>query len=263
MSWKRATFKEKQVWVEVDASGRPKAAGGRAPIRYSNRSGAKIYRAAAGRIQIHEGAAAESLPEGASASASGGSGGGRTRRGSGFGKAGTRTSQQAANAKASAGKLIASLGDDTVVIFTDGACRGNPGPAGSGAVVALTDGRRAEGCRALGRATNNVAELTAVDLALDMLDAAEVAPEAPVAILSDSDYTNGVLCRGWKAKANTALILGLRERLAARPGTTIHWVAGHVGIDGNERADALAGLGVGGQSWIRGLEPPDAPSDEA
>ncbi|HHO52736.1 MAG TPA: ribonuclease HI [Deltaproteobacteria bacterium] len=144
---------------------------------------------------------------------------------------------------------------DTVVVFTDGACRGNPGPAGSGAVVLLPGRPRAEGCRSLGRATNNVAELTAVGLALDILDQAGVEADARVAILTDSDYTNGVLCRGWKAKANTLLIRGLRERLASRPGTVLHWVAGHVGIEGNERADALAGLGVDGQSWIRGLEP--------
>ena len=53
---------------------------------------------------------------------------------------------------------------------------------------------------------------------------------------------------GWKAKANRELIMGLRDRLEARPGAEIHWVAGHVGIEGNERADALANDGVAGIS---------------
>lgn len=256
MSWRRASFKDKRIWAEVDASGALAADAGRVAIRYSKRSGAKIYRAGASRVQLEEGAAVEELPDGSAADApGGGSARGRgSRRSSGFGKAGTRTARQAADAKASARRLLDELEDGTVVVFTDGACRGNPGPAGSGAVVQLADGRRAEGCRSLGRATNNVAELTAVGLALDILEQAAVDSDARVAILTDSDYTNGVLCRGWKAKANTLLIRGLRERLAARPGTVLHWVAGHVGIEGNERADALAGLGVGGQSWIRGLE---------
>lgn len=150
--------------------------------------------------------------------------------------------------------LVRSLGDDTVVVYTDGACRGNPGPAGSGAVVELPSGRRLHACRALGQATNNVAELTAVALALDVLEEAEVAADAPVALLTDSDYTHGVLMRGWKAKANRELILGLRDRLGNRPGVVLHWVAGHVGLAGNEQADALANQGVEGQSFVRDAE---------
>ncbi len=248
MGWRRALFKDKDVWVEVDASGAPAASGGRVPIRYSASEGAKIYRASVGNIALKSGAAIEGLDAGVSADSKAAGAKGGKSRGSGFGKAGTRTKAQAAAAAEDARARLAGLSDDTAVCFTDGGCRGNPGPAGSGVVVVLPDGRRAEASRSLGRATNNVAELTAIDMALDLLDDAEVAADAPVAVFTDSKYSNGVLCLGWKAKANRELILGIRARIEARSGLKVHWVAGHVGVEGNERADVLAGRGVNGAS---------------
>lgn len=244
MAWSKAKFKGKDVWVETDSAGQPIVKSGRVPMRYSASEGAKIYGAGASRVEIQASTAAD-LPEGISADAPAAA---RKTRGSGFGKAGTRTKAQAVLAAAAARELIGSLPADTVVVFTDGACKGNPGPAGSGAWVRLPDGRTAEMSRSLGSATNNVGELTAVGLALDALEEAEVPPEAPVALFTDSQYSNGVLCQGWKAKANRELILGLRVRIEARPGLTVHWIAGHVGVDGNERADALANDGVAGIS---------------
>lgn len=245
--WRRASFKGKKVWISVDAAGEPAAEGGRVPMRYSDRAGAKVYRAGASRVTLDEGAAVE-LDDGVSADAAGG---GKKSKGSGFGSAGSRTAAQAAMAAEAARSLIAGLPEGTVIAFTDGACRGNPGAAGSGAHVQLPDGRAGEASLSLGRATNNVAELSAVGLALDLLEEAGVEAEAPVALFTDSKYTNGVLCLGWKAKANRELILGLRERLASRRGLVIHWIAGHVGIDGNERADQLANDGVAGSSDTR------------
>ena len=249
MKWRRASFKDQDVWVGVGDDGAPIVEGGRVPIRYSRRSGAKVYRAGASRVAPHDDAPVESLEAGVSADEAK-----RTKqgaRGRGFGSAGTRSAQQASAAKAEARRLLDELPEGTIVAFTDGACRGNPGPAGSGARVEHPDGRVLEACRSLGRATNNVGELTAIELALDLLDQLEVPPGGAVAILTDSDYTNGVLCRGWKAKANRELILGLRERLSTRPGVVIHWVAGHVGVAGNERADVLANHGVDGETWTR------------
>lgn len=246
MNWKPARFKDSDVWVAVDASGEVAVERGRVPMRYNLRPGAKIYKAAHSRVQLDPDGAVQEVDDAAARGSAG-----SKKRSSGFGKAGTRTKSQAAAAKAEAARLLADLPEGTVVAYTDGACRGNPGPAGSGAVVEVPGRPRLEGCRSLGRATNNVAELTAVDLALDLLERLDLAPDAPVALLTDSDYTNGVLCRGWKAKANRELIHGLRERLAARPGVVLHWVAGHVGVSGNERADELANLGVDGQSFVR------------
>jgi ribonuclease HI len=167
----------------------------------------------------------------------------RPSRGSGFGSAGTRTVAQAAAAKESAAKLLSSFRPDAAVCFTDGSCKGNPGPAGAGAVVKLPDGQVLERSMALGIATNNVGELAAVGLALDLLDAVDFPFATKIEICTDSKYTFGLLELGWKAKTNTELVAGLRERISDR-NVQLHWVAGHVGIDENERADVLASEGM-------------------
>ncbi len=261
MGWRRATFKDQTVWVEVDADGRPAVDGGRVPIRYQATEGSKVYRAGASRVTVDEGAPIETFEPGtpvanrAKNPKTGGSppppggpadGSGRTGRGSGFGKAGTRTAAQAAMAADAARRKIEALRGQAIIAFSDGACRGNPGEAGSGAVVELTDGRRWEASQHLGRATNNIAELTAIALVLDLLEAGGVSADRPVVIFSDSSYANGVLVKNWKAKANQALIADLRERLSAWSDLRVVWVAGHVGIEGNERADELANRGVAG-----------------
>ena len=246
MGWMKGSCKGKDVWVEVDAGGKPVVSAGRVPVRYSNKDGARIYRAGARNVEL-TGAAVEQLPDGVSAddkpAKAGSTKGGRKSRGSGFGSAGTRTKAQAQAAAAFAGELIANFSSDAAVCFTDGACKGNPGPAGAGAVVRLPDGTRMEAHRALGRATNNVGELTAIGLACELLDQAGFDPTAPVEILTDSKYCHGLLSLGWKGKANRELIDGVKAQLAQRRHR-IHWIAGHVGIAENERADALANLGV-------------------
>lgn len=239
--WKRATFKGKEVWAEVDATGRPVVDGGRRRVRYSDKPGATVYRAGASGIE--DGAApAVELPDGEAAvdrEAAKPPG-----RGSGFGSAGTRTAGQAAAAAADARTRLAELPPGTIVAFTDGACSGNPGPTGSGAVLRFPDGRTVERHRAVGEGTNNVGELVAIGMALSMLEEEGVPPGAAVAVFTDSSYARGVLTQGWKATANKGLIAAIKRALAARPGAKVHWVAGHVGIAENERADALARKGV-------------------
>lgn len=246
MKWRRASFNGNRVWVAVGDDGHPAAADGRVPVRYNERPGATVYRAGAARVQVEPngpiveldgGTSADDAPKKAAAS-----------KGSGFGSAGTRTKQQAALARDAAKALLASLGPEVVRAFSDGSCRGNPGPAGCGAVVVLPDGRRGEASQSLGVATNNVGELCAVGLALDLLEEAKVPRSSPIALFSDSSYTNGVLTLGWKAKANTDIVDDLRARLKQWPGLVFHWVAGHVGIAENERADALANDGVAGRT---------------
>ncbi len=249
MQWQRARFKGKDVWAAVDAAGALVVESGRTPIRYGEGEGARIYRAGARGVEVDPSAAPQELPGGVSADAPRK----KKARGSGFGKAGTRTARQAGLAREAARALLDGLGPEVLRVFTDGGSRGNPGPTGAGAVVLLPDGRRGEASASLGRGTNNIGELTAIGLALDLLEEAEVPPETPIALLTDSSYVNGVLTRGWKAKANVGLIKDLRARLAAWPGLEIHWVAGHVGIEGNEAADRLANAGIEGrteQRWI-------------
>ena len=255
MPWRRATFKDQTVWVEVDSAGTPKVDGGRVPIRYQAKAGAKVYRAGASRIDVDARAPIETLEEGAPADAGGKAAGkAKASKGFGFGKAGTRTAEQAAMAADVARRQIDELKGRAVIAFSDGACRGNPGPAGSGAYVVLPDGRAFEAASHLGRATNNVAELSAVGLVLDILSDAKVSPKTEVVVFSDSSYTNGVLVKGWKAKANQELIAELKARLAKWKKLKIVWIAGHAGIDGNERADELANRGVEGVTELGPVE---------
>jgi len=119
--------------------------------------------------------------------------------------------------------------------YTDGACSGNPGPAGAGVVLVSPDGEKFEGLEYLGDATNNVAELTAILRALEWIPSAA----STIVIHTDSQYAIGVLQRGWKAKANQELVLRTRQRLEGRHARLVY-VPGHQGVPLNERADALA-----------------------
>lgn len=244
MGWRQARFKDKDVWVEVDPGGQPLVSGGRVPIRYSDKAGAKLYGGGLAGLSGLSGDPLE-LPPGVSADAAPAKP--ASGRGSGFGKAGTRSQEQAGKALASARELVASLPEDAAVCFTDGACKGNPGPAGSGCVVRLPAGERREAWLALGQGTNNQGELSAIGLALDLVE--EAGFTGAVHILTDSDYSRGVLSKGWKAKVNVELIASLKARIKSRKAN-LHWVAGHVGLPENERADALANLGV--QASLRG-----------
>jgi ribonuclease HI len=240
MKWVEADFKGRSVWAAVHEAGNLLIEGGRIPIRYSDKSGAKVYRAGAVNIKRKNGDPVE-LDDGVSADASPAKK--SKSRGSGFGSAGKRTAAQADAAHASATRLLQSFDPRSAVCFTDGACKGNPGPAGSGAVVKLPDGSTHERSMALGIATNNVGELSAIGLALDLLDEAGFPIDGRAEICTDSKYTYGLLELGWKAKSNTELVMGLRDRLEGR-NVRLHWVAGHVGLVENERADVLANEGV-------------------
>ena len=141
---------------------------------------------------------------------------------------------------------------DTVVIYTDGACKGNPGPGGWGAWLRW-GGHEKELCGGEALTTNNRMELTAVIEAL-----ASLKRRANVAVYTDSEYVrNGITSwiHGWKTRGwrtsdkkpvkNTDLWQKL-DALAAQHNVQWHWVRGHAGDPGNERADGLANRGVPG-----------------
>lgn len=240
MKWVEADFKGRTVWAAVHDAGNLQIEGGRVPIRYSDKPGAKVYRAGQANI-TRKNEPPVDLDDGVSADASPSKS--KRKGASGFGSAGKRTQAQAAAALESAARLLQSFDPRSAVCFTDGACKGNPGPAGSGAVVKLPDGQVLERSSALGVATNNVGELSAIGLALDLLDEASFAETQKAEICTDSKYVFGLLELGWKAKSNQELVATLRDRIAQRK-VQLHWVAGHVGITENERADALANEGV-------------------
>jgi ribonuclease HI len=140
----------------------------------------------------------------------------------------------------------------TVVIHTDGACKGNPGPGGWGALLEC-DGRTRELFGGAPLTTNNRMELLAVIRALEALG-----PGADVELHTDSQYVkNGIetWIHGWKRNGwktsnrqpvKNAELWRELDALAARHRIRWHWVRGHNANPGNERADALANRGVPG-----------------
>ena len=120
-----------------------------------------------------------------------------------------------------------------IVIHTDGACKGNPGPGGWGAVIEQTGGQvKLSGSEP--QTTNNRMEMTAVIKGLEAVDAS-----ANVLISSDSTYVINTMTKGWKRKANQDLWDQL-DRLIGSRNVSWRWVRGHNGDRGNELADALA-----------------------
>ncbi len=131
----------------------------------------------------------------------------------------------------------------SITVYTDGACSGNPGPAGSGAVILQDDEVVHEISQSLGQGTNNIAELTAIKLALEYLKHHQ---DSPIILFTDSTYCIGLLTKNWKAKANVELVAELRELKDKFKALTIKHVKGHSGHPGNERADLLAVRGAVG-----------------
>ena len=170
--------------------------------------------------------------------------------GSAFGSAGKRSPQQEAAAKAYARDLLSLIEANALIGFTDGSANPNPGPCGAGAC--LYDKEETfvdEEIGALGRGTNNIGELWAVGMLLQLALRRVLAHPGRFThlhIFTDSIYTIGCITKGWKASSNAPLISSIRTLLAtviAIIPVTIEWVPAHVGIEQNEHADFLAGEG--------------------
>jgi ribonuclease HI len=138
----------------------------------------------------------------------------------------------------------------TVEIYTDGACRGNPGPGGWAALLSV-DGREKEIAGAEALTTNNRMELTAVIRALESLRrpvVARVFTDSQYVRRGISEWVTGWKARGWltadrKPVKNQDLWQRLDE-LAAAHRIEWHWVPGHAGVPGNERVDRLANQAI-------------------
>jgi len=137
-----------------------------------------------------------------------------------------------------------------VEIFTDGACKGNPGPGGWGALLRYGE-RERELCGGEAHTTNNRMELMAAISALEALN-----EPCEVDLTTDSEYVRRGIsewlpawkARNWKtADRKPVKNADLWQRLEqAASGHTVrwHWVKGHAGHIENERADALANRGI-------------------
>jgi ribonuclease HI len=196
-------FKKNKVWVAADAAGRPLEAGGLARIRYRLDQDLD-YRVRADALRpLEEQTAAPPPPP-------------------------PRAARRAPSASAPEDARC-------VHVYTDGASSGNPGPSGIG-VVLLQGAHRREIAEYIGIATNNIAELRAIQRGLSALKKKDL----PVRVYTDSSYAHGVLTLDWKAKKNQELIAAIRRELQAFSDLKLIKVEGHRGVVENERADRLA-----------------------
>jgi ribonuclease HI len=140
-----------------------------------------------------------------------------------------------------------------VVVYTDGACKGNPGPGGWG-VWMVSGSHEKEMWGGERSTTNNRMELTAVIEALNVLKR-----PCEIVLYTDSEYVRkgitewigGWKRRGWKTADNkpvkNADLWQTLEQAASRHRVDWRWVKGHAGDPGNERADGLANRGAAQQ----------------
>jgi len=131
--------------------------------------------------------------------------------------------------------IESNIPDNCIKIYTDGASSGNPGPSGIG-ILLIYEEKRKEISKYIGQATNNIAELTAIKVALEELKRYDM----PVRIFSDSSYSIGLLTKGWKPQKNKKLVSDIRTLTDKFNDLCFIKVKGHSGVKENEVADFLA-----------------------
>jgi len=140
-----------------------------------------------------------------------------------------------------------------VVIYTDGACKGNPGPGGWGVLLRSPDGTEKELFGGELETTNNRMEMMAVIEALTALKrpcSVILHLDSQYVLKGITEWLAGWKAKGWKTAAKQPVKnVDLWQRLDALVSGAGHqidwrWVKGHAGDPGNERADALANRGV-------------------
>lgn len=140
---------------------------------------------------------------------------------------------------------------DHVIIHTDGACKGNPGPGGWGAVLQAGGGHEKELWGGEANTTNNRMELMAAIMALEALKRpckVELHTDSKYVMQGITEWMRGWKARGWlTADKKPVKNADLWQRLDAarlRHDVKWRWVKGHAGHELNERADGLANRGV-------------------
>jgi len=208
MPWMPHRLRDADVWARVDTAGSLiKDGDGRVEVVYKAAPGAKVYRAGARNLTALPGPTVD------------------IEVGAPVPERDTKDTKTGAVAPPK----------DAVHVWTDGACSGNPGPAGLGVVIIDGDTER-ELSEYLGEGTNNIAELMAIYRGLEEVKDRK----RTVIVYSDSSYSIGLLTQNWKAKANTELVTKLRALTKQFTDLRFVKVAGHAGIPLNERVDQLA-----------------------
>jgi ribonuclease HI len=196
--WKRMRFKKNKVWLAVDNAGKPVEKDGKVLIKYQLDQPHEYWVRTNHVKPIDADTVEAPMP------------------------AKTTQAVQAGDQK-------------KVCVFADGASSGNPGPSGIGVVLRFGKHEK-EISEYIGVATNNIAELKAIQAGLSALKNRSL----PVRIFTDSRYAYGVLVLGWKAKANNEIVESIKRMMKKFKNLEIVKVKGHAGDEGNERADFLA-----------------------
>lgn len=150
-------------------------------------------------------------------------------------KAGSGAAQGVVEGVGMAVTGLDDLPENAIVMYTDGASSGNPGPSGIG-VLLLHGENRKEISEYIGFGTNNIAELKAVERGLSAIKNKKL----PVRILTDSQYVLGLLSLNWKAQKNQEIVADIKQLMREFSDLKLIKVKGHQGNAGNETADRLA-----------------------
>ena len=224
MPWRTMRLRRQKVLARCDEAGALLAENGRVEIRYRPKDG-RAYRAA--QRNLEPGGDPTIFPDDHCAEAEPAPGREekspkKPRVGAEVGEGGAPVAPEVP-------------GEGEILVYADGACSGNPGPAGLGVVMLFGSVRR-ELSEYLGHGTNNIAELTAIMRAAEAVENAAT----PLRLYTDSSYAIGLLTKGWKAKKNKELVAEVRAAFGRLEDAELHHVRGHAGVPLNERADALA-----------------------
>ena len=208
--WKRMKFRENKVWLNTDNNGRPIVKNGKVLIKYQLEQDYEYW------VNTNNVKPIGSWDDNKKVS-------------------NKKTTNKKSKKKTLEIEKEPMAEPDVICIYTDGASSGNPGHSGIG-ILFLYEKHEKEISKYIGVATNNIAELEAIRVALLELKRTDI----PVKIFTDSSYAYGVITLGWKANKNTELVKALKKIILTFSNLKFYKVKGHAGIKGNERADYLA-----------------------
>ena len=212
--WKRMWFNENKVWMATDAQGMPISKDGKVLIKYQIKQDYE-YWVNKKNVRTLDSPPVKSLHPKKTKS--------RNKNSNKAKKAVDQTSWDETEYK------------DKICLFTDGASSGNPGPSGIGVLLRYAEHEK-EISEYIGDATNNIAELKAIEAGLSALKNTDI----PVRLFTDSKYAYGLLMLNWNARKNQEVVESIKKIMDRFKDLKIIKVKGHSGHPGNERADYLA-----------------------
>ncbi|MGD8520184.1 MAG: ribonuclease H [Desulfobacterales bacterium] len=212
--WKRMRFKNNKVWLAVDPAGEPIVQNDKMLIKYQLDQDYQYWVNPEAIRPLDSPATDPSEKQN---------------------KPSQDSAQKQKNQSPKTASKTNSDDKNAICIFTDGASSGNPGPSGIGVVMRYGKHQK-EISEFIGTATNNIAELKAIEIGLNAVKNKDL----PVKLYTDSNYAYGILALGWKEKKNKDIVASIKKIISKFKNLTFIKVKGHAGDEDNERADFLA-----------------------